>query len=151
MNLEEAIQQKNFNSEYQKLILNIIYTNTWIEEPIRRLLLNHKITLAQYNILRILKGSDPNPLSPGEIKGVMLHKKTDLTRMLDRLESKSLIIRKTCKKNRRQVDVWIKETGKQLLEQLKPQIESASEKRISNKITPQEASMLNELLDKIRK
>ncbi len=150
MKLEEAIKQKSFSSERSKLILNLMYTFSWLEEPLRATLNSEKITSPQYNILRILKGSHPKPLSPADIKAVMLHKKSDLTRMLDRLVSKELIDRKICPSNRRKMDINITESGMALLEKLNPLIKSHSEDRIEAFVSEEEAKLVNEILDKMR-
>lgn len=150
MKLEDAINQRKFSSEYQKLFLNLVYTYNWLEEPIRQTASQFKITIPQYNILRILKGSSPIPLSPADIKKVMLHKKSDLTRMLDRLVAKNLIDRKICPSNRRKMDIVITDQGLQLLAEMLPNVERASDQRIATHLSEEEAKTINGLIDKMR-
>lgn len=116
----------------------------------KALVSEHKITLPQYNILRILKGSFPKPLSPQDIKAVMLHKKSDLTRMLDRLVSKDLIDRKTCPANRRKMDITIRQEGIVLLDTLNPEIHTVTDDRIALHLSEKEAKIANDLIDKLR-
>ncbi|WP_235298411.1 MarR family winged helix-turn-helix transcriptional regulator [Portibacter marinus] len=150
MKLEEEIKQSKFNSEHHKLVLNLMYTFNWLEKPIKFAVSKHKITIPQYNILRILKGSSPNPLSPRDIKKVMIHKKSDLTRLLDRLVSKDLAHRSICPSNRRKMDITITEKGLELLEKLNPEIAKVSDERIAKNISESEAIKANELIDKLR-
>ena len=110
----------------------------------------HQITIPQYNILRILKGSSPQPLSPQDIKKVMLHKKSDLTRMLDRLVTKDLIDRKICPSNRRKMDITITAKGLELLEELNPKVKSITEDKIAEHLSESEAKKANQLIDKMR-
>lgn len=150
MRLEQEIKQKKFNSEYHKLVLNLLYTFQWLENPIKSIVSKHKLTIPQYNILRILKGSSPKPLSPQDIKTVMIHKKSDLTRMLDRLVAKDLIDRKICPSNRRKMDITITTEGIQLLEKLNPLVKAATEDKIAKNLSEKEAATANELIDRLR-
>ena len=150
MRLEDEIKQKKFDSEYHKLILNLLYTYNWIEQPMKALISKYNITSPQYNILRILRGSFPKPLSPQDIKAVMIHKKSDLTRMLDRLVSKDLIDRKICPSNRRKMDIVIREEGIALLNKLNPELRAVTDDQIADHITEKEAKIANDLIDKLR-
>lgn len=150
MRLEEEIKQSQFNSEHHKLILNIIYTFNWLEKPIKSLVSKYQLTIPQYNILRILKGAAPAPLSPQDIKKVMIHKKSDLTRMLDRLVGKNLISRKICPSNRRKMDISITEEGIKLLETINPQLKTVTEDKVAQFISESDARKANELIDKLR-
>jgi MarR family transcriptional regulator, 2-MHQ and catechol-resistance regulon repressor len=69
MGIEKDINQHHFTSEGQKAIINLIYTTNWATEHIRGALDDLDITLQQFNILRILRGSDPKPLSTLTIRG----------------------------------------------------------------------------------
>ena len=75
MTLEDAIKQKKFGSEYQKLIVNLIYTGNWINEKELILFKKYGLTGPQYNVLRILKGQYPQPATVNLI----------IERMLDRM------------------------------------------------------------------
>jgi DNA-binding MarR family transcriptional regulator len=76
------------------------------------------ITSQQFNILRILRGSFPQPLSTLQIRERMLEKMSDTSRIVDRLITKGLVKKVTCKTDRRLVDVIISDKGKKLLERL---------------------------------
>ena len=69
MGLSEDIKQKKFKSCYQKAAINIIYTNNWLSEKMRSFLAEEDLTRQQFNVLRILRGSHPNPLSTLPNKG----------------------------------------------------------------------------------
>lgn len=52
MKIEDAIKQSKFKNEYEKLVVNILYTAGWIELEISRIFKEYGITIQQYNILR---------------------------------------------------------------------------------------------------
>lgn len=61
MKIEDAIKQSKFKNEYEKLVVNILYTAGWIELEISRIFKEYGITIQQYNILRILRDNTRNP------------------------------------------------------------------------------------------
>src|SRR5690606_9214646 len=91
MGIEQDIQQARFRSEYQKASVNLIYTFNWLTERSRALFATEDITPQQFNILRILRGSHPNPLSTLQIRDRMLDKMSDTSRIVDRLIVKGLV------------------------------------------------------------
>ncbi len=148
MRLEEEIKQKSFKSEYQKLAVNILFTHGWLASCGKGLFENHDITTTQYNILRILRGQYPCPISINLLKERMLDKMSDTSRLIERLRIKGLVDRKTCEKDRRKSDVKITEKGLQLLENL-DDIDLKYEKLLEG-LNLSEAKALNDLLDKMR-
>lgn len=150
MGLEEDIRQHKFESNFQKVLLNILYTSEFLSNSIRPILKSFKLTEPQYNILRILAGSHPQSLTPGEIKKVMIFKRSDLTRMMDRLNTKDLISRKICPENRRKVNINITPKGMDLLNKINPMISEGTNIQLANKLTKAEVDQLNKLLDKLR-
>jgi len=146
--IEKEINQKAFQSSYQKAIINVLFTSGWLKRSVQDLLKPYKITHAQFNVLRILNGKYPEACNPGEIVDVMIEKMADVTRLLDRLKSKDLIRREVCPSNRRKLDVYITENGKKLLAQIEPAIQKHHAE--FHRLTPAEAEQLSALLDKFR-
>ena len=147
MSLETDIQQSKFRNEYQKTVINIVYTYNWLTEQSKKFFEKEDITPQQFNILRILRGAG-KPLSTLQIRQRMLDKMSDTSRIVDRLVKKGLVKKVTCKADRRLVDVSISESGSQLLEKL-DQYSDEMEAIISN-LSHEEATTLNGLLDKLR-
>ena len=148
MGLEKDIKQQQFTSENQKLIINLVFTNNWLTEKIRDFLSVEDITLQQFNILRILRGSHPQPLSTLTIRERMLDKMSDTSRIVDRLLLKGLVSKKTCPSDKRLVDISITEEGKKVLARI-----DRNEKQmiaIISNLDQQEMKLLNGLLDKMR-
>lgn len=148
MGIDSDIKQTKFRSERQKAFINLVYTYGWISERSRAIFATEDITSQQFNILRILRGSDPQPLSTLQIRERMLDKMSDTSRIVDRLVIKDLVKKGTCKKDRRLVDVMITDKGKALLERLDKR-EAELDNILSN-LTIEESELLNQLLDKIR-
>ncbi len=87
-------------------------------EDVARLLKPAGLRPTQYNVLRILRGARPEPLSCGEISGRMITREPDLTRLLDRLETAGLVSRCRGDDDRRVVRVAITPAGLALLKSL---------------------------------
>lgn len=148
MGIEQDIQQARFRSEYQKASINLIYTFNWLTERSRAFFATEDITPQQFNILRILRGSHPNPLSTLQIRDRMLDKMSDTSRIVDRLIVKGLVKKAINKTDRRLVDVMITDKGKKLLERLDKRQDEMD--GILNNLSKKEALLLSELLDKVR-
>ena len=148
MGIEKDIKQTKFRNEYQKASINLIYTFGWLNSRSKAFLAVEDITPQQFNILRILRGSHPQPLSTLQIRERMLDKMSDTSRIVDRLIAKGLVKKDACKKDQRLVDVSISDKGKKLLERLDAR-EAEMDNIISN-LTKKEAALLSDLLDKIR-
>ena len=147
MSLESDIQQTRFRNEYQKTVINLIYTYNWVSEQNKKFFEREDITPQQFNILRILRGAG-KPLSTLQIRQRMLDKMSDTSRIVDSLVKKGLVKKVVCKSDRRLVDVSISDTGLELLEKLDQTSDEMDS--VINKLSKEEAEKLNELLDKIR-
>ncbi|MFY9308534.1 MAG: MarR family transcriptional regulator [Bacteroidia bacterium] len=148
MNLEEEIKQEKFRSEFQKTIINIYYTNCYIFSKFQDLLSEYKLTVQQYNILRILRGQFPETASIGTIKERMLDKNSDITRIIDRLIIKQLAERKNSISDRRVAEIKITKKGLSLLEKM--DLVDLKSDNILSHLNETDLKKLNELLDKIR-
>lgn len=147
MGIEKDIQQEHFRSVYQKLSINLIFSNNWITEKIKEILLSEDITHQQYNILRILRGSK-KPLSTLQIRERMLDKMSDTSRIVERLVKKELVEKKVCSSDKRLVDVSISQNGLDVLKRLDEK--NAELDGILQNLSPKEAEQLSDLLDKMR-
>jgi len=148
MKLEEEIKQKKFRNEYHKLAVNILYTHGWLINNQAAILKRHRLTSAQFNILRILRGQYPNPASINLLKERMLDKMSDASRLVERLLQKDLVDRKICPDDRRRVEVVITKNGLKLLDDIDKHDDEVDQ--MFNKLSSGEVNTLNELLDKMR-
>ncbi len=148
MKIEKEIFSNKFENSHQKAIVNLIYTYGWITNLLKQQLNKYKITLQQYNVLRILRGQHPNPTTINMLKERMLDKMSDASRIVDRLVQKELVIRFINSKDRRAVDILITKKGLDLL--LKLDVEMSSKNFLDKNINSTEAGTLSDLLDKMR-
>jgi MarR family transcriptional regulator, 2-MHQ and catechol-resistance regulon repressor len=148
MGIDQDILQSKFRNEHQKASVNLLYTYGWVMERTKELFASEDITPQQFNILRILRGSFPHPLSTLQIRERMLDKMSDTSRIVDRLINKGLVKKGTCKSDRRLVDVIITDKGKKMLERLDKRQDELD--NIIGNLSEKEAVVLSELLDKIR-
>jgi len=148
MSIETDIKQKKFRSPFQKLALNLVYTTKWLEYKQLESFKEHDITPQQYNVLRILRGQQGNPIKVSDITERMLDKSSNTSRLVDKLLAKNLAKRTSCESDRRAVDVVITEEGLDLLKVLDPIIEDWENR--FNIISEAEAEQISALLDKLR-
>jgi DNA-binding MarR family transcriptional regulator len=118
-----------------------------LNEQIGKMLSEEGVTQQQYNILRILRGS-AIPLSTLKIRERMLDKMSDTSRIVDRLIAKELVVKNTCEKDKRLVDITLSPKGISLVDQLDQYNERID--ALLKGINESEAQMMNQILDKIR-
>lgn len=148
MEIEKEISASKFENNHQKAIVNLIYTYGWLTNSLKQRLNKHKITLQQYNILRILRGQHPKPATVNLLKERMLDKMSDASRIVERLVQKQLVLRCINEKDRRAVDVLISNMGLEILQKL--DVEMSSKDILNGNISDEEAVVLSNLLDKMR-
>lgn len=144
--IEEEIQQQKFRNIQQKAVINLIYTANWLQNKHQEFFKSFGITGQQFNILRILKGQFPKSISATAIKGRMLDRNSDVSRLLDRLSAKKLVIRRTCPNDKRASDVLITDEGLALLKQ----VNKTQKQDEILCLSDEEAAALSDLLDKAR-
>ena len=149
MGIDTDIQQNRFLNEYQRASVNVLFTYGWMMEKIKEILKPAGITPQQFNILRILRGSHPRPLSTLQIRERMLDKMSDTSRIVDRMITKGLVNKATSRKDRRLVDIIISPKGLKLLRKLDGRQYELD--GILKNISAREAATLSKILDKVRK
>jgi len=84
MGIEKDIQQTQFRNAYQKAMINLMFTYGWASKKVKQFFASENITHPKYNILSILRGSHPKPLSSLQIRERMLDKMSDIGKRKDR-------------------------------------------------------------------
>ena len=146
--IEEEIKQEKFVSYQQKIVLNILVTANWIRLTQGRLFKQYGISPEQYNVLRILRGQRGAAIGVNGIQERMLDKNSNASRLVDKLVEKELADRKGCPSDRRQVEIFITTKGLELLGILDAPVNNFEKE--SSMMSPQEAEILNNLLNKFR-
>ncbi len=109
----------------------------------------HGITGQQYNVLRILRGAEPDGLPTLTIAERMIERAPGITRMIDRLETKDLVERERRGGDRRCVHVRITRAGLGLLDRLDAPIRRADRAAFAA-LDDREVSQLAALLERVR-
>ncbi|QTE24562.1 MarR family winged helix-turn-helix transcriptional regulator [Polaribacter cellanae] len=137
--------QSNFKDEKIKALINIKYTANWLNSKENDFFKPYGISPQQFNILRILRGAKKE-IKVQLIKDRMIERAPNATRLMDKLCDKNLIERIRCEHDRRVVYVKITEEGLELLSK----IDVNKNLSFLENLTEKEASLLSDLLDKIR-
>jgi DNA-binding MarR family transcriptional regulator len=144
---QEIGQTRPFVSPQQRAMVNILFTYGWLTERLRERMQPFGVTMQQYNVLRILRGA-AEPISTSQIRDRMLDRMSDTSRLVDRLEKKGWVERRTCPKDKRLVDVWLSEAGRNLLasmDEMERDFDS-----ITSSLSADQAITLSALLDQTR-
>jgi DNA-binding MarR family transcriptional regulator len=149
MKIEDAIKQKRFTSEFHKAHINVLYTAAWFSQQTTKLLKPFNISWQQFNILRILRGMHPQPATVKELAERMIDKMSNASRLVEKLKQKGLVDRYACEFDRRRVDISITEKGLEVIVAAIALIDQAIDKDM-RAISSEEATLLNNILDKLR-
>jgi len=98
----------------EAVFLELCRTTDMLSRRLSQLLKQEELSANQYNVLRILRGT-PEGLPCGEIGSRMITRDPDITRLLDRLERRGLILRWRDTGDRRMVMARIEPEGLKLL------------------------------------
>jgi DNA-binding MarR family transcriptional regulator len=137
-----------FVNQYERAIVNLAYTYGVFLDRMLSILKDYDLNDQHYNILKTLNEHDPHPISVGEIKQLLINKRGDLTRLLDKLSALGLVNRKLDPENRRMVLVSLTPEGKQQLHAIDRLLNE--QRRQQRSLTEAEAAQLNDLLDRLR-
>jgi DNA-binding MarR family transcriptional regulator len=148
MRIDDEIQSSKFEDNYQKVVINISYTEGWLKNTFNCHFEKHNLTQQQFNILRILRGQYPKPATVNLLKERMIDKMSDASRIVDRLVQKEMITRCTNNKDRRAVDIRISEKGLEILSIMDGEFKT--KEILQKNLSPEEAAQLSDLLDKLR-
>jgi MarR family transcriptional regulator, organic hydroperoxide resistance regulator len=115
---QEIRQTRPFRSTAEEAAVGLLLTADLLIRRLAAVLEPAGITVQQYNVLRILRGSHPEPLPTLEIAERMIERTPGITRLLDRLEAKGLVARARGRDDRRCVYCRITARGLALTAEL---------------------------------
>ena len=146
---DEIKQTKPFSSLEQEAQLSVIRTASVLFDEVEQFLRPYGITATQYNVLRILRGAEPNGLCRNELRDRMLTRMPDMTRLLDRMEDAGLIVRSRELDDRRMVQTKIAVAGRKLLAEIDDAVEQEHKSRFTD-LSPDELKFLIDILARVR-
>ncbi|MEZ5428218.1 MAG: MarR family transcriptional regulator [Pyrinomonadaceae bacterium] len=133
----------------QKAYLTLLSTADSARSIFENLCSGSEITRQQYNVLRILRGAEPDGLPTLTIADRMIEKAPGITRMIDRLEKKGFVYRMPCPDDRRFVYCRITKEGLDFLDEMDAPVESAN-LSVFDGLSEDELEDLIALLEKVR-
>jgi len=140
---------KRFDSLEQEAFLNLWRTYDRLRMEEDALFQQHDLTGQQYNALRLLRGSRPDPLPTLALQSRLVSRAPDITRLLDKLEERGLIERTRPADNRRMVLVAITAAGLDLLAALDAPVRACHTRQLGH-LAPAQLQQLVELLQAAR-
>ena len=148
--IDELKQTRPFTSLAQEATVALLRTTDVVRRRLSKVVEEEVITLQQYNVLRILRGSQGNPLCALEIRDRLIEDSPGVSRLLDRLLAKGLIRRDRSSTDRRLIECFISGKGLELLARLDERVNHA-DAQVLRALTNAETKTLNSLLSKIRR
>ena len=145
----ELLQTKPFPSIYQEATVALLRTAALLRRRVSRVVEPAGLSMAQYNVLRILRGAGPAGLPTLAIRARLIEEAPGITRLVDKLETAGLIRRDRSTPDRRQVVCAISPEGLALLARLDETVDSA-ERDMLGSLTSDDTERLLTLLDAIR-
>jgi DNA-binding MarR family transcriptional regulator len=146
---EELRQRKPFTGLEQEAQLSVVRTASLLADAFEQMLKPYGITATQYNVLRILRGAEPDGLCRNELRDRMLTRMPDVTRLLDRMEVAKLVARTRDSADRRQVSTRITPKGLRLLDEVQEAV-SAEHVRRFHHLGKAQLKTLIDLLNTVR-
>jgi DNA-binding MarR family transcriptional regulator len=145
----EPKQEKPSGSLHQEAQLNIVRTSNLLVDAFDQLLKPYGITGTQYNVLRILRGAEPEGLSRNAVRDRLLSRMPDATRLLTRMEQAGLVTRTRAGEDRRHVTTRISDKGQRLVDALDDKVEKEHQRRIGQ-LSQKQVRKLIKLLTLVR-
>ena len=128
----EILQEPPFSSLEEEALLSLLRTADCLNRAVHLRTRAWGVSATQYNVLRILRGAQPEGLTCTEIGSRMITAEPDITRLLGRLKTLKLIRQRRDPKDRRVVWTQISQTGLDLLKAMAPVIERAPKELLGN-------------------
>jgi len=146
--LSKRLLTEKFESPAHEALLNLFVATNHLRDRTELYCREFDLTPPLYNVLRILRGGEPNGYSRGDISRRLIDRAPDVTRLLDRLESRGLVSRVRSEGDRRRSVNRITKKGTDLLDRMYPGIR-AIHGSVAERLTEQECIELSRLCEKI--
>lgn len=147
---EELQQRRPFQTKREEVFLALLRTAAVVKRPVSRVVEERDLSLAQYNVLRILRGAGDEGLPTLSIRERMIEEAAGITRLIDKLEGAGLVVRdRTASSDRRQVYCRITDAGLRLLADLDPVVTAADDLALAH-VSDHRLDELLVLLEEVR-
>jgi DNA-binding MarR family transcriptional regulator len=134
----------------QQLFVAVLRVGNHLSQKAEQLIKSAGLTPAQYNVLRILRGAEPDGLLCRGISDRMISHDPDMTRLLDRMEKRDWITRQRQKEDRRVIKTRITEAGLVVLKRLDQPVRELHKQQFGH-MSVSEMKALLKLLEAVEK
>jgi DNA-binding MarR family transcriptional regulator len=142
--LSRRLKQAQFASAAQEALLSVVVAANTLNDLMDRICEDFGISRPQYNVLRILRGVHPDGHARCEIARRMVDRASDITRLVDRLQTRGFVKRFRSDSDQREAITCITAKGIRLLDKMRPQID-AQTSVILRKLSDQDCLELSRL------
>ena len=129
--------------------VSIVQVAEGMQRGMAELLKARDLSLAQYNVLRILRGAAPEGATCSHVSDNLVRHDPDVTRLMDRLDKRGLIDRARDTKDRRVVRTRITKAGAALLAELDEPVDDLHARQLGH-VSSKRLADLVVLLDEAR-
>lgn len=133
----------------RKTVISILTSGYKINDELSSLFKKFDLSIPQFNVLRILRGQKGKPANLSNVQQHMIHKMSNTTRLIDKLIQKGFVKRNICENNRRKIEVYITNSGLQLLKLIDDRLDD-KESFILENLNIEEKKELIRILSKIK-
>jgi len=130
-------------------LLNLLRTHEFLQQRQAEFFKRFQLTPTQYNVLRILRGAGADGVTCSQAAERMVTADPDITRLLDRLEARNLIVRERRPGDRRVVLSRITEEGLALLKTIDQPLREFLGRTLG-RLGAERLGQLSEILESIR-
>jgi DNA-binding MarR family transcriptional regulator len=148
MSIENEINQKKFKNAFHKVTVNIMFTNGWLAQKYSKILSPYNLTDQQFRVLKILRKNHPHACTINFIIEGMVDKMSNVSRLVDKLVTKKLVIKVKSPFDSRSVNILLTEKGKLMIDELTVLINDYENSFFG--LEEKEINTLNELFEKLR-
>ena len=145
----EIEQETPFASAEEEALLNLVRTSDYVIRAMQHKIRPWGVTSTQYNVLRILRGAQPDGLTCSAIGRRMITAEPDITRLLARLKALRLIRQQHDRQDRRVVRTQISQAGLKLLNEMDPMVARAPQELLGH-MSAADLAVLTRLLEQAR-
>jgi DNA-binding MarR family transcriptional regulator len=146
--MQRLRQKRPMGSLGEEAVVNVLLAASWVNERVDRTLEEAGISHAQYNVLRILRGAQPDGLPRREISCRMIDRAPDVTRLIDRLERRRLVARGRDAEDARRSMARITSGGLALLDRATEAVETVSAE-VARRLAPADLRELSRLCESL--
>ena len=136
------------SNKSKSVIISLLKTNSFIVDALSNILKPYKISLQQFNVLRILRGQKGSPSNLSTVQEKMINRMSNTTRIIDKLVKKNYVSRSICEENRRKIELLITPKGLKILGKIDLIFEK-EESKLTDKLSPEEHDEILTLFNKI--